>query len=267
MDHVHPTQEPDDDCRYCLGVDSNSDHQNPDMLQIDTDLEMDLGLNFTTEAETECTETETDNTMQEETFLARPSVRIVMTDNLKSLIVDDWERVTKNGTVVSLPAPVSVRQILQDWRDEEAPKREENRIDIEVLDEVVAGLNEYFDRMLDKILLYRYERPQYRVFRKKYQDTGKGPIDIYGAEHLLRLFSKFNYLSSKIILPFSLPLRWTSPNFSIFAGLLPELIAQTNMDLQATSRVREEISKLSMWLSKNSEKYFRTQYVSATEYY
>lgn len=129
---------------------------------------------------------------QEEAFHARPSIRIVMPDNLKALIVDDWERVTKNGAVIRLPAPKPVRQILQEWRDEEAPKRVESRIDVDVLDEVIAGILEYFDTMLDKLLLYRYERPQYRIFRKKFANTpgGKGPVDIYGAEHLIRLFSK-----------------------------------------------------------------------------
>lgn len=113
-----------------------------------------------------------------------------MPDNLKSLLVDDWERVTKNASVVALPAPKTVRMILQDYRDEEAPKRTERRIDIDVLDEIVLGLLEYFDLMLDKILLYRYERPQYRVFRKKYEPIpGKGPVDVYGAEHFLRLYS------------------------------------------------------------------------------
>ncbi|KAJ5369805.1 Chromatin modification-related protein eaf3 [Penicillium cataractarum] len=177
---------------------------------------------------------------KEETFQSRPSIRIVMPDNLKALIVDDWERVTKNGAVIRLPAPKPVRQILQEWRDEEAPKRLESRIDVDVLDEVNAGILEYFDTMLDKLLLYRYERPQYRMFRKKFANTpgGKGPVDVYGAEHLIRLFS-----------------------------LLPELLAQTNMDLQATQRLREELSKFSLWLSKNSEKYFRTDYISAEDYY
>lgn len=113
-----------------------------------------------------------------------------MPDNLKALIVDDWERVTKNAAVVALPAPKPVRQILQEWRDEEAPKRVESRIDVDVLDEVISGVLEYFDTMLDKLLLYRYERPQYRMLRKKYSATpSKGPVDIYGAEHLIRLFS------------------------------------------------------------------------------
>lgn len=44
---------------------------------------------------------------------------------------------------------------------------------------------------------------------------------------------------------------------------MPELIAQTNMDLQATNRLREELSKLTLWLSKHSEKYFPTRYVNA----
>lgn len=50
-------------------------------------------------------------------------------------------------------------------------------------------------------------------------------------------------------------------------GLLPELLAQTNMDVQNTQRMREEISKLSLWLSRNSEKYFRTEYVPAEASY
>lgn len=139
---------------------------------------------------------------QEEAFHTRPSIRIVMPDNLKALIVDDWERVTKNSSVVKLPAEKTIRQIFQDWRSEEEPKRKGNRIDMDVLDEVIAGMMEYFDKMLDKILLYRYERPQYRMLRKKHQpNPGEGPVDVYGAEHLIRLFSTFSpYLSRAISL-------------------------------------------------------------------
>jgi hypothetical protein len=52
-----------------------------------------------------------------------------------------------------------------------------------------------------------------------------------------------------------------------FAGLLPELLAQTNMDVSNTQRMREELSKLSLWLSRNSEKYFRTEYIPAEQSY
>ncbi|KAJ5701899.1 Chromatin modification-related protein eaf3 [Penicillium malachiteum] len=172
---------------------------------------------------------------REDHFHARPSIRIVMPDNLKSLLVDDWERVTKNGTIVKLPAPKPVRDILDEWREEERPKR--NRIDNDVLDEVVAGLAEYFEKVLDKILLYRYERHQYRLLRKKYASNNRSsPVGIYGAEHMIRLIS-----------------------------LLPELLAQTTMDYKSTGRSHEEISKFSMWLSRNSDKYFRTEYVDSNE--
>lgn len=128
--------------------------------------------------------------IQEETFQARPSIRIVMPDNIKSLIVDDWERVTKNGSVVQLPHAKSVYQILQDWRAEELPKR--HHVDVSVMDEVIAGLSEYFEVVIDKLLLYRYERHQYRVLKKKFfNNKDKTPLHVYGAEHLIRLMSMF----------------------------------------------------------------------------
>jgi mortality factor 4-like protein 1 len=165
-----------------------------------------------------------------------------MPDNLKSLLVDDWENVTKNQQVVALPAKASVNQILEDFIAEEKPKRTSSA-DLDVLEEVIMGIKEYFDKALDKILLYRFEREQYKALRKKWEAgsgeySEKGPLDIYGAEHLTRLFAT-----------------------------MPELIAQTNMDLQSTNRLREELSKFTLWLSKNSDKYFATRYMTATNEY
>ncbi|KAL4817580.1 chromatin modification-related protein eaf3 [Aspergillus spinulosporus] len=176
---------------------------------------------------------------KEEHFYTRPSVRIVMPDNLKSLLVDDWENVTKNQQVVALPAKRSVNQILDDYLQEERPKRTGSS-EVDVLEEVVMGIRDYFDKSLDKILLYRFEREQYRVLRKRWEaeTADKGPLDIYGAEHLTRLFAT-----------------------------MPELIAQTNMDLQSTNRLREELSKFTIWLSKNSNNYFATRYVTASNEY
>ncbi|KAL4941238.1 hypothetical protein BDV06DRAFT_194953 [Aspergillus oleicola] len=179
------------------------------------------------------------DTEKEENFYTRPSVRIVMPDNLKSLLVDDWENVTKNQQVVALPAKSSVNEILDDYLKEEKPKRTGSS-DWDVLEEVIMGVRDYFDKSLDKILLYRFEREQYRALRKKWESetAGKGPLDIYGAEHLTRLFAT-----------------------------MPELIAQTNMDLQSTNRLREELSKFTIWLSKNSNNYFATRYMTASNEY
>ena len=54
------------------------------------------------------------------------------------------------------------------------------------LNEVVDGLKTYFDRALGNILLYRFERHQYVEMRKTYPD--KPASEVYGSEHLLRLF-------------------------------------------------------------------------------
>ena len=41
---------------------------------------------------------------------------------------------------------------------------------------------------------------------------------------------------------------------------MPEMIAQTNMDAQAIARLREEISKFTVWLSRHSERFFVKNY-------
>jgi mortality factor 4-like protein 1 len=48
---------------------------------------------------------------------------------------------------------------------------------------------------------------------------------------------------------------------------MPELIAQTNMDTQAVARLKEEISKFCVWLSRNSTKYFVAKYEKPSEEY
>lgn len=115
-----------------------------------------------------------------------------MPDSLKSLLVDDWENVTKNQQVVALPAKAPVNQILEDYVEEEKTKRASDA-EVDVLEEVIMGIKEYFDKSLDKILLYRFEREQYRGIRKKWEASSgelanKGPLETYGAEHLTRLF-------------------------------------------------------------------------------
>ncbi|KZZ95017.1 histone acetylase complex subunit [Ascosphaera apis ARSEF 7405] len=173
---------------------------------------------------------------KEEQFLSHPSVRISIPDNLKSLLVDDWENISKNRLLVPLPAQYSANQILDMYLESEKKKTNLSENDLDVLEEVVAGLREYFDKCLGRILLYKFERGQYHTLRKKWESghdgfADKGPGDVYGAEHLARLLVT-----------------------------LPELIAQTNLGIQATTRLREELTKFSMWFSKNSDQFFSTRY-------
>ena len=48
---------------------------------------------------------------------------------------------------------------------------------------------------------------------------------------------------------------------------MPELIAQTNMDQQSTNRLREELSKVAIWLSRNSDMLFTSKYKAASNEY
>ncbi|KAI9717071.1 MAG: hypothetical protein M1812_005006 [Candelaria pacifica] len=132
---------------------------------------------------------------QEESFHARPAVRLVIPDHLKALLVDDWENVTKNLQLVPLPAKTPANAILTTYLDQEKGKRRSGSAEADILQEVVQGIREYFDKCLGRILLYRFEREQFFEIRQLWESgegewDGKGPGDVYGVEHLCRLFGK-----------------------------------------------------------------------------
>ena len=133
---------------------------------------------------------------QEEAFHSRPAVRLPIPDHLKALLVDDWEYVTKNLSLVPLPSAHPVNEVLTAYLEEDKLRRRPGSAEYDLLEEVVAGLKEYFDQTLGRILLYRFEREQYFQIRKKI-DKGdpewvdKTASDIYGPEHLCRLFGEY----------------------------------------------------------------------------
>lgn len=64
--------------------------------------------------------------------------------------------------------------------------------------EIISGLKLYFEKSIGNNLLYRFERGQYGDVKKKYQGPNtpenerKEMIEVYGVEHLLRLFGAFS---------------------------------------------------------------------------
>ncbi|KAK4189922.1 hypothetical protein QBC35DRAFT_116248 [Podospora australis] len=158
-----------------------------------------------------------------------------MPDHLRGLLVDDWENVTKNQQLVPLPHAHPVDEILNDYLRQEAPNRQPDSADLDIVEETVDGLREYFNRCLGRILLYRFERAQYHdmnqlwVSEQDEKHTCAG--DTYGAEHLARLLVS-----------------------------LPELIVQTTMDQQSVNRLREELIKFMNWFARNATKYFVNEY-------
>jgi hypothetical protein len=92
---------------------------------------------------------------QEASFLARPSVKLIIPDHIKAILVDDWENVTKNQQLVPLPAAYPVNKILDEYLEYEKPRRQPGSAEADILEEVIAGLKEYFEKCLGRILLYR----------------------------------------------------------------------------------------------------------------
>lgn len=48
---------------------------------------------------------------------------------------------------------------------------------------------------------------------------------------------------------------------------MPDLIAHTNMDAQAVTRLREELFKMTQYVSKHTDKYLSTEYEHAANDY
>jgi mortality factor 4-like protein 1 len=174
-----------------------------------------------------------------EHFTNRPSIRLSIPDHLKALLVDDWENVTKSLLLVPLPSQAPANFIIDTYYATESPNRRLGSPDADILLELCCGLKLYFEKSLPKILLYRYERAQLAEVRKFWENAsgkypeweGKGPGDCYGAEHLARMLVN-----------------------------MPEIIAQTNMDVQSVGRLKEELQRFCAWLSRNSEKFFVAKY-------
>lgn len=180
-----------------------------------------------------------------------------MPETLKAVLVDDWEKVTRENRLVPLPSKAPVSLFLEDYAAAESANRRPGSAESDILEEVIAGVKEYFSKSLGRILLYRQERPQYQeIYPQLVKGTGdlagKSVADVYGVEHLCRLFGKFE-----------VNLHKNSLRMLTIIVSMPDLIAHTNMDSQAVARLREELHKMTTWLSKNMQQYLAVDYVYA----
>merc|ERR1712130_621641 len=132
-----------------------------------------------------------DSTVEsEEQFQTKLEIKIKIPEELKSYIVDDWNQICKKKRLCVLPAKITADQMINEYtRAKTLNKAEKMKNNKEkAILEVTAGVREYFNVMLSSQLLYRQERHQYEQLVK--QEPGLVPCRVYGAVHLLRLFTK-----------------------------------------------------------------------------
>ncbi|KAH3687329.1 hypothetical protein WICPIJ_001673 [Wickerhamomyces pijperi] len=166
-------------------------------------------------------------------------------DDLKTILVDDWEYITKDHQLISLPANTTVQDILEAYQGSFGT----NQLDItetEKLKEFCSGLRLYFNRSLGKLLLYRFERYQYLNLYESAKTPDGGSYEskdidyskLYGGEHLLRLLVVF-----------------------------PSLIATSMMDQVSVGILKNMIEKFLVFLNEKKDTYFSKSYENSPPHY
>jgi len=112
------------------------------------------------------------------------SIEVEIPENLKSVLVDDYDYMVRQRKLTSLPARINVDNLLDAYK-KSIPGRSSHEADVE---EVCRGIKDYFNTTLGCQLLYKFERVQYAD--QLVNHPGKAMSTLYGPIHLLRLMTK-----------------------------------------------------------------------------
>jgi len=187
----------------------------------------------------------------ESLFQMKQEVQITLPDELKSLLLEDWDQVVRQGHVIKIPQEKCVSLILADYLK---TRRKSDMYAVELCN----GLREYFDLMLGNAqfrsnsrnikcsqLLYNHERDQYLEIHKLCEDSEepnkKTMSDFYGFTHLLRLFRRTDLAKLGVSL------------------------AYTDLDVEAVELLQTCTGELFKYLSKNREVYFSLEDYTAAD--
>jgi mortality factor 4-like protein 1 len=129
------------------------------------------------------------NVEGETEFMKKMEIKIKLPDELKNWLIDDWELINKQKKLVEIPSRTTVQQIL----DEYVKSKKGSKVKESQVQEVTAGIREYFDAMIGCQLLYKFEKPQYnKIVKESPEDAAMSSV--YGAIHLVRLFVRLGQM-------------------------------------------------------------------------
>uniref|UniRef100_A0A4X2L6F6 Mortality factor 4-like protein 1 n=1 Tax=Vombatus ursinus TaxID=29139 RepID=A0A4X2L6F6_VOMUR len=119
------------------------------------------------------------------TSATRAEAQVQIPVELKPLLVQDRDLVTKQRQLFSLPAKKNVDSILEEYAASKKARGEGDNTEY-AAEEMVGGIRAHFNVLLGTQLLYEFERPQYVEILASH--PGVPMSQLYGAPHLLRLF-------------------------------------------------------------------------------
>ncbi|CAM9432310.1 unnamed protein product [Ectocarpus fasciculatus] len=155
-------------------------------------------------------------------------VKVAMPFTLKKQLVTDWEHVTQEPRrLVKLPRELTAANVMAQYMESKANRGTPQQT--ARAQELMDGVRIYFDKALPLILLYRQERTQYDITVQKL--PGKSPSEIYGAEHLLRVFVR-----------------------------LPQLLAQSALTPPEVTQVQKLLADFLRFMQKNHASFFVQEY-------
>ncbi|CAG8462971.1 10310_t:CDS:2 [Cetraspora pellucida] len=130
-----------------------------------------------------------DPSLNNDDSIKKSKIIIDLPEALRAFMVHDSNNI-KSRMFVPLPRKPTVSDIINDyraWRCEKYGNKDSCHAE-----EIIMGVHFYFNRCLGTRLLYQLERHQYKEMREKFKHLDNSQI--YGAEHLLRLFGKWDSL-------------------------------------------------------------------------
>ncbi|GFX70638.1 mortality factor 4-like protein 1 [Trichonephila clavipes] len=127
------------------------------------------------------------NVEMEEEYTPKMEIKVKILDELKVWLADDWIFINHEGKLVQLPSRTPVDTIIADYIKQRLSVKGVTPNKETVVIETTNGIREYFNTLLGKRLLYNAEKSQYAELLA--EDPDMIPSQIYGAIHLLRLFT------------------------------------------------------------------------------